>query len=692
MVFKKNIINKMSKITGIVIAKNGDQYTITDSAGKNYTTRYTGISIGDNIIFNANRKKASDISIIGNVNETLPDGTRVIHSNTNIYQTKDSHIHDGETISFNINRHGQLVNISKEYIHPFSNRNSAISDDYKILKTIFSIDLKYDRYIGTFKTVYDFYYVDAAKLDMNDIMIGFDRIKYTVTGSEENKIWTRYEGRTNKLRCINDPTKFYLGSQNSPRGLGYAASGFNVGKELNVDGTIWKVHARANGVKYWRRVSGGEGGGGGGGAPDQDQDDVSSNAGTQIQTIEELDATSGTLDFPYQGIDYDPNPFGTILRYIGFDRRRPVTLANSTPALRSVKPQADITSSKDGLNTNFSSIIKEMFLLLKERGFDAQLKKNLYLVDGSNYLFQILKINDPFAHFRQNFKQDPCECCNLIIENHIVSMSSHVCRGEYENSLFVYFVQSNKFELKIVDANNIIIHIGIAGPRRGQNYRGRDDACLFATLLNIVKRINYNKLVTEAGAGADETTLYRVPSKIYVVSNDKFLDWVASPTEPASLSESILYYNRRIIQVIRDFHIPDDWHWDFSCLTQKNQGGGRYVYVAVGGGGGGGGGGPISSSSSGDSLPVISGTSSSSRTPRGGGAGSSSSSSSTSGGYLPASVSSSRRPPTGVGSRGLIAGGGGRGAGSSSSSSKGGYLPVIGSSSGGRGGGRGASK
>lgn len=40
----------MSKITGIVTAKKGDQYTITDSTGRNYTTMHGGISTGDEII------------------------------------------------------------------------------------------------------------------------------------------------------------------------------------------------------------------------------------------------------------------------------------------------------------------------------------------------------------------------------------------------------------------------------------------------------------------------------------------------------------------------------------------------------------------------------------------------------------------------------------------------------------------
>jgi hypothetical protein len=53
-------------------------------------------------------------------------------------------------------------------------------------------------------------------------------------------------------KCLNDPKKFYKGTEPSPKGLGYCAGGMKVGeKKKGKDGNMWFVKKVKNGSKRW---------------------------------------------------------------------------------------------------------------------------------------------------------------------------------------------------------------------------------------------------------------------------------------------------------------------------------------------------------------------------------------------------------------------------------------------------------
>ncbi len=53
-------------------------------------------------------------------------------------------------------------------------------------------------------------------------------------------------------KCKNNPTRSYKGSEPSPKGLGYCASGESIGKKRKgKDGNMWIVKEVSNGSKRW---------------------------------------------------------------------------------------------------------------------------------------------------------------------------------------------------------------------------------------------------------------------------------------------------------------------------------------------------------------------------------------------------------------------------------------------------------
>ena len=56
------------------------------------------------------------------------------------------------------------------------------------------------------------------------------------------------------LKCKNDPKKTYKGTELSPKGKGYSAQAEKIGtKKKGLDGKMWIVSKRIDGVKFWKR-------------------------------------------------------------------------------------------------------------------------------------------------------------------------------------------------------------------------------------------------------------------------------------------------------------------------------------------------------------------------------------------------------------------------------------------------------